>query len=104
VVYIREAHASDEWPMGRHVIVPQPKSMEERIKCAQDFVRATCLKGIDVFIDDISDSFMLNFSAHPQRFFIIDSAGMLKFKATPMEGEYSLADVEEILLQLGSSS
>lgn len=34
-VYISEAHAADEWPVGHCVKIDQPKSTKERIAVAQ---------------------------------------------------------------------
>lgn len=34
-VYIAEAHASDEWPVGHAVHIKQPKSTKERVATAQ---------------------------------------------------------------------
>jgi len=35
MVYIKEAHAIDEWPLGNHCVVKQHKSLEERINIAK---------------------------------------------------------------------
>lgn len=96
VVYMREAHASDEWPMGNHVNTLQATSLEERAVTARQFVEATGLT-VPVFLDGIADPFMHAFSAHPQRFFIINGDGTLIFKAVPSEGEYEFIDVEHCL-------
>lgn len=93
---MREAHASDEWPMGNHVVVPQPTSMMDRARVAMQFVTATGLL-LEVFLDGLNDHFMHAFSVHPQRFFVIDDSGKLSFKATPHEGEYALEDLDRIL-------
>lgn len=34
-VYISEAHATDEWPVGHNVVVEQPKTTSERIELAE---------------------------------------------------------------------
>lgn len=99
VVYLREAHASDEWPLGNHVCVQQAKCTEDRARAARDFVAATGLE-LQVFLDGEGDPFMTLLSAHPQRYFVIDSAGVLHLKATPFEGEYDLSDVDRTLERL----
>ena len=38
-VYIREAHASDEWPLGTAICIAQHKTIEDRLQAARDFVR-----------------------------------------------------------------
>jgi hypothetical protein len=37
-VYIAEAHAQDEWPMGDHVLINQPKLLVDRREIARQFV------------------------------------------------------------------
>lgn len=90
--------------MGNHVHVVQAKSLEERAATARMFMEATGL-GIPIYIDCMPDRFMKSFSAHPQRYFVIDGDGTLALKATPFEGEYDLGDVDRSLEQLlGSAS
>lgn len=100
MVYLSEAHAADEWPMGRHVVVLQHKDIEQRARAAREFVSSTGLMFDDIFLDNMNDAFMHAFSAHPQRFFVIDAGGLLRFKAAPFEGEYTLADVDQALEQV----
>lgn len=97
IVYLREAHALDEWPMGNHVQVTQAKTLAERAETARRFVAATCLEVDAVFIDGMEDIFTHRFSAHPQRFYVVDDCGVLRLIATPCEGCYSLADVDRAL-------
>jgi hypothetical protein len=54
LVYLAEAHASDEWPVGDPVAVPQPLTLLARASHAARFVRfmAPCLDGWDLAIDD----------------------------------------------------
>lgn len=35
LVYIAEAHASDEWPLGRHVRIRQHRALEDRVAAAE---------------------------------------------------------------------
>eukprot|EP00039_Didymoeca_costata_P013561 m.208746 g.208746 ORF g.208746 m.208746 type:complete len:66 (+) comp15810_c0_seq19:3466-3663(+) len=37
-VYVLEAHASDEWPMGTEICFRQPKTLEQRLSVAQAFI------------------------------------------------------------------
>jgi len=97
VVYLREAHAMDEWPMGNHVTICQPTTLGERADAAKRFRSSTGLAVDDIYVDGIEDGFMNLFSAHPQRFFVIDGSGTLRLKATPFEGEYSLDHVDACL-------
>lgn len=100
VVYLREAHAMDEWPMGCHVQVSQATTLDDRAESARHFKASTRLQVDAVFIDGLEDGFMHLMSAHPQRFFVVDSTGVLRLKAMPFEGGYSLEDVDRCLSEL----
>jgi len=76
-VYIAEAHAVDEWPMPfgneqcRH---PQPKTLEERMRHADEFRRSLVAAGADtdfpVFVDSLEDGFLNIFAPWPERFYV----------------------------------
>lgn len=100
VVYMREAHAMDEWPMGNHVQVSQATTLSERAETARSFVAASGLEVDSVVVDGLDDGFMRLLSAHPQRFFVIDGKGVLRLKATPFEGEYNIEDVDSVLKEV----
>jgi len=99
-VYLREAHAINEWPMGHHVQVTQATTLVERAETAKRFITATGLSLDSVFVDAVEDKFMHMLSAHPQRFFVIDATGILRLKAAPFEGGYSLDDVDRCLSEV----
>ena len=35
MVYISEAHARDEWPVGDPIIIDQPKTLSKRLEIAE---------------------------------------------------------------------
>jgi hypothetical protein len=37
LVYISEAHARDEWPVGDPIIIDQPKTLSKRLEIANGF-------------------------------------------------------------------
>lgn len=94
----------DQWPVGNHVQVLQATTLSERADTARRFIEATALKVDSVFVDTIEDKFMHLLSAHPQRFFVIDADGVLRLKATPFEGGYSLDDVDACLSEICASA
>jgi len=69
-VYIKEAHASDEWPMGGQVCYKQPKTLEQRIKIARDFIQRFDYKW-PMLIDSIDNKFEQAYFAWPERFYIL---------------------------------
>lgn len=100
VVYLREAHAADEWPMGSHVKLCQARTLQERLAAARGFIANTGLAIPLVYADCIDDRFMREFAAHPQRFFVLGANGTLLFKARPHEGGYDIRDLHESLEEL----
>jgi len=97
-VYITEAHAIDEWPMGDEISVCyQPKSNADRLQLANSYRKQFHLN-IPLLVDTIDNSFELKYSIWPFRFYIM-VAGQIMLKAQPHgkndELEFSY-DVDEI--------
>jgi len=89
-IYIAEAHAQDQWPLGQHVSVLQHKTVEERRTIANKFCAKVDYK-IHMVVDDISNNFMNIYWAHPERFFIVND-GKLALKAQPTDDGWFLYD------------
>jgi hypothetical protein len=81
-VYITEAHASDEWPVGPSIsFCRQPQSVEERCGLAQNFVN-TRLYRVPMLVDTMENDFQKAFAAWPFRYFIVKE-NRIAFKAQP---------------------
>jgi len=81
-VYITEAHASDEWPVGPSIsFCRQPQSIAERCKLAQQFVN-TRLYRVPMLVDTIDNHFQSAFAAWPFRYFIVKES-RIAYKAEP---------------------
>ncbi len=78
VVYIQEAHPSDEWQMDvnveQDVVFEQPKTYEQREAVAQ-----ACSLGLDVsipmLIDEMDDATNRAYGAVPDRLFLVRRRG-----------------------------
>jgi len=101
-VYIAEAHATDEWPVGDHLItgrhVPQPTCLADRISEAHHFARHFSLSWpMAVDAPELGDPFLVTYRPWPTRFYIVQG-GRLTFIAQPnSQHEYELADVGHAL-------
>lgn len=85
MIYIREAHAADVWPIGApdQPEIQAPRSLEERAGVAQQFVEAYRIP-LETWVDDpASDAFQTTFAAWPFRFFAVSRQGFLLHKAMP---------------------
>jgi len=71
VVYISEAHAQDEWPLGKQVCLNQHKTIEERLKAANDFNEQFHCR-LPVLVDTMDNNFDNAYACWPERFFIIE--------------------------------
>jgi len=96
-IYLTEAHAQDQWPLGKHVQVFQHKTIQDRISVAKQFV-AENRYTLPMVVDCMQNEFTWKYYAHPERFFVI-IGGKLTFKANPQGAYYRLEDLEEYLLQ-----
>lgn len=96
LVYIMEAHACDEWPIGSSVEVKQAKTTEDRIKACGD-----CCDKLNVSIPVVLDSLPQNefndvYACWPLRFYLIDQ-GIIEHIAMPTNGAYNPLEIDEWL-------
>merc|ERR1712037_265609 len=76
-VYIREAHANDEWPNpssrdqpeGKVIDIPSHSSLEERIEVARRMKEEMGIdSNVEVLVDGMDDAFNKEFAAWPIRY------------------------------------
>jgi len=94
VVYITEAHAANEWPVGKTIsFCNQPETLEQRIELAKTY-QSRFNSQMNIAVDQMSNAFDEMFSAWPIRFFIVQN-GKLVFKAQPSTEFYGY-DINEL--------
>lgn len=98
-VYIAEAHASDEWPVGHPVRIRQPKSTVERLEVARE--RLAELGVGDEFVrlvdavEEDGDRFHRTYAAWPFRWFLVNGKDRkIMSVAQPRNSGY---DVKELV-------
>ncbi|CAB4425472.1 unnamed protein product [Rhizophagus irregularis] len=98
MIQIREAHASDVWPIGNIVDVKEHRTLSDRLAAAREMVEKTQLE-IPVLADTMDDTFLKLYSPWPFRFFVI-ADGILKLVGMPKEAHYDTTDLVECLNDL----
>lgn len=93
-VYIREAHASNVWPIDGPQ-VNEPESTGDRVQIASAFKQRSGFSW-PVAVDCIEDSFLEAFSPWPFRFYVFRD-DVLAFKSSPVDGTHETDEVEELL-------
>ena len=82
-VYIREAHPLDEWQMESNekedVCYKQPKSIGDRVLIANDFVKRFHYD-IPLAVDTMANHADALYAGWPERFYILDRAGVIVYK------------------------
>lgn len=87
VIYIAEAHARDQWPMGETIsCVDQPTTLEQRLVNAQQCQR-DCQFEVPMLVDNMDNQFHLTYGSWPFRFYVIHH-NQLVFKAQPDENTF----------------
>ena len=82
-IYVMEAHAADEWRMGKvDACYRQPKTMEQRRKIADIFLDEYPLEW-PLVLDTMENIFESEYAAWPERLYVISSEGILTFKSSP---------------------
>jgi len=69
-VYILEAHAIDEWHLYTPVCFKQPRTLAERIKIAEDYMKDSN-PGMPVVVDLLTDETEKAYAAFPERLYVI---------------------------------
>jgi len=67
-----EAHASDTWPMGFEVEIPQTHTCEQRCKAANDFMKNSDYEFTTRIDEAPANEFNKLFAAWPLRFYVIE--------------------------------
>ncbi|CAB4387276.1 unnamed protein product [Rhizophagus irregularis] len=70
MIQIREAHASDVWPIGNIINVKEHRNLSDRLDAAREMVKNTWLE-IPVLADTMDDTFLKLYAPWPFRFFVI---------------------------------
>mmetsp|Transcript_78421 Transcript_78421/g.205811 ORF Transcript_78421/g.205811 Transcript_78421/m.205811 type:complete len:127 (-) Transcript_78421:134-514(-) len=104
-VYVAEAHADDEWPIGWTRRVSQHRTLGDRVRAVKLQEETLGIAPWRVCVDSMEEerSFLHVYGAWPFRFYIFGN-GRVLYRADPKDCSYSIFELEERLLgYLGSS-
>jgi len=93
-IYISEAHAMDEWPYGNKICLNQPKTMEERLKIANQFV-SDKKYSVPMVVDSMDNKFETKFAAWPERYYILGKESMLMIGYPGETASFDLAQLKQ---------
>jgi len=100
MVYIREAHASDEWVTPDNVkdgvSTVQPTSAGERCAAALACVTRSGIT-MPVVVDGMDDAVSRAWGGWPDRMYVLDAEGVVLYRGAPGPFGFLPAEVEEIL-------
>jgi len=96
-VYIAEAHAADEWPVGHSVCINQPKSTTERVAVAQQKLADLGVGEEFVCLVDSAEenSFHATYACWPFRWYTVEA--MSHRLTTIAQPRHSGYDVRELV-------
>lgn len=99
LVYIEEAHASDEWPIGNlpeGLVINQHKTLSDRLVAVsalkKDFEMHSSIK---ILVDTIDNKFNESYASWPTRCWIIKD-GVIAFKSMPGDGNGDAITVSDL--------
>lgn len=99
-VYIKEAHAADEWQMKANethdVVFNQPTTFAERMDLAKTFVE-TMDVGSRTLVDDIANTANACYAGWPERIYVIDRGGEIAYKGGMGPFYFDTDELEEFL-------
>ncbi len=77
MIYIREAHPTDGWYLGKHHI-RNHRSMDERREVAGQ-CEIALQYGIPTLVDEMDDAVMTAYAAFPDRLYLVDVDGRVAY-------------------------
>jgi len=94
-IYITEAHAKNEWPVGKTIsFCDQPETNEERLKLAK-LAQEKCNFSFPFLVDTIDNHFETAYSCWPFRYFGFKD-GKLEKKPQPDMHPHYAYDVRQL--------
>lgn len=95
-MYITEAHAKDEWPIGSQFSAcNQPKALEERLALAEDLFGRLGVNNIPAYSDTMANEFEAHYAAWPLRFFILKD-GAVQWVSQPSTESFAQPNIAAI--------
>ena len=82
MIYIREAHPTDGWHLGRGQDIPDPRTIEERRAVAKECEAAMAYE-IKTYGDEMDDAVMNGYVAWPERLYLVDEEGKIAYASGP---------------------
>jgi hypothetical protein len=93
-IYIAEAHARDEWPVGKTIsCVDQPTTLSQRLENARQFQKNFNIQ-MPMLVDSMENTFHTTYGSWPFRFYVIHH-GKLVLKAEPDQSDFAY-DLDKI--------
>jgi len=89
-VYIMEAHAKDQWPLGKLSTFDQHKTMDDRIRAAKHFQSEFNYRP-EIYVDTMSNEFNNLYCTWPERGFVIST------KEIPQIGNSTILTEQKII-------
>lgn len=103
MVYVREAHASDEWVTPDNVkdgiSVPQPRTDAER-RAAAGACLGRCGATMPAVVDGVDDAVGRLYGAWPDRMYVLDAEGVVLYRGEPGPFGFLPEEVEAVLRRL----
>ena len=92
-VYIAEAHASDEWPVGSHIDQPQPRSTNARVGVAARRLKELGFAWPGTLVDTADETFHKTYACWPLRWYFLDGH-RIEHVALPRASLYDVREIE----------
>ena len=101
VVYIKEAHPADDWPVR---VNPRLKYIKDPTNDFERFqVASTCVADLEIsipcLIDDMENSAARAYKGHPDRLYVIGKDGRVAFRGGPGPRGFRPNEMEAALIE-----
>lgn len=89
-VYIEEAHAADEWPIGSAVHERQARTTDQRLGAA---ARLSLSPAWTLLLDTMDNSFASAYAPWPFRYYLLDAEHRARVIAEPIGAALPLGEL-----------
>ena len=98
IIYIKEAHAVDVWPIGLSagVLNYEHKTIYDRIACAKKLIKSHNIQ-IPMYVDKIQNSLLKTFTAWPFRIIICKDYRIKYISHIRENAEYDICELYDYI-------
>lgn len=95
-IYIKEAHACDQWKLGNRINIKQHQTSEDRVDATRLMMKEMNFR-IPTIVDSIENGYEEAFAVWPEKFVIMNNNGIVEYQSKPETYGHSPTKFRELI-------